>query len=275
MLLSLRSTALLAPVLLVLGALDSKAVAQTPGSHDVRTACTIPAPVDSLLPAEASPVVYTADDNGNIIIEIEDQAPISSWAEESSLPVFTGSSYFRWDGPDLFGTPGVGVLEYTIQIDTPGNYKLRLRCRHDHPDSSLENDCWIQVDNTPWDKLFNNEGPASVGIWTYEVKLDSTALKPIYNFTAGTHTIRLSGRSANFKMDRLVIYPQGGFGEGDFFPPSPYALEKPTIGQTLHLELDDPTDSHGISPGAQSLLFLSGTPAPGFPCGSDSGCFCF
>ena len=54
MLLLLRSSALPAPALLILGALDSNAVAQTPGSHNVRAACTIPAPVGSLLPTEAS-----------------------------------------------------------------------------------------------------------------------------------------------------------------------------------------------------------------------------
>lgn len=258
-----RSLAL-ASALCALGSLVS---AQTLGTHEVRPGCTIPSPPDSLVPALANPTVYGADANGNIIIEIEDLAPTGSWVAETDLAPFTGSSYFRWNGPDLFGTPGVGQLVYTIQIDTPGNYKLRLRCRHDNPDSSLENDCWLKVDDEPWEKLFNNDGPASVGVWTYQVKLESTALKPLYFFEEGLHTIILSGRSFGFKMDRLVVYPQSGFGEGDFFAPSPLALDAPTIGEPIDIELDDPTDSEGITPGSSSILFLSPQPAPGFPCG--------
>ena len=247
---------------------SSASVAQTPAKANVRVGCTVPGPPDSLLPGEASPTVYLAKSNGNFIIEFEDLPPTGGWVAETALPPFTGDSYFRWDGPNLFNTPGVGVLEYDLQFDEALTYEIRLRVRHDHPQSDQENDCWMRIDNGPWEKIFSNFGGLEIGVWNYHVKLESTNQEPTHFFSEGLHTIAFSGRSHNFKIDRLSVYPVGNFGQNDATPPTPKLTSLPIINTNFTIAMDDPTNAAGMNPSTTSaLVVLSPNAAPGWPCG--------
>lgn len=257
-----------APLLLAPVALAPAVSAQTPAKANVRVGCTVPGPPDSLIPAPVNPTIYIADQNDNFIIEIEDHPPVGDWVSETILTPFTGESYFRWNGPDLFNTPGFGVLNYPLQIDLAGDYNIRLRVRHDDPLPDMENDCWLRIDNGPWEKLFSNQGGAEIGIWTYNVKLENTGQPPVHFFTEGLHTISLSGRSNNFKIDRLSVYPVGNFGQNDANPPSPLKASLPIVGTNFLIEMDDPTNAAGMAPGnTQGLVVLSPNAASGWPCG--------
>ena len=240
----------------------------TPATATVRVGCAAPAPPGSLVPQVQDPPVYLPNEDGLIVIEVESTPPTGSWVEETALPGFTGDSYYRWNGPDLFGVPGVGVLSYTVQVEQGGTHQVRIHNRHDHPDPSLENDCWIRVDGGPWDKFFNNEGPASVGIWAFLGKLDSTSIKPSYFLGAGQHVIELSGRSFNFKIDRIHVFPGSApGGEVPFIPPSELGGDTPVVGTTFTVEMDDPTNAAQLTPGMSFASWFANAPAPGAPCG--------
>ena len=247
---------------------SSASAAQTPAKATVRVGCTVPGPPDSLQAAEVSPTVYLPKSNGNFIIEFEDLPATGGWVSETALPPFTGDSYFRWDGPDLWNTPGVGVLEYDLQFEEALTYEIRLRVRHDHPQSDQENDCWMRIDDGPWEKIFSNFGGLEIGVWNYHVKLESTNQEPKHFFSEGLHTIAFSGRSHNFKIDRLSVYPVGNFGQNDATPPTPKLTSLPIINTDFIIAMDDPTNAASMNPSTTSaLVVLAPKAAPGWPCG--------
>ena len=140
------------PVLISLSLLAATATAQTPASAKVLVPCTQPASVGSMLARPTLPLTY-ADDDNKVVIEMEAKEAIGNWVEESIVSGFAGDSYFRWNGPDLFNTPGVDILTYRFAVSSPGTYLIRLHVRSDDPDPSEENDCWARL----------NGGWASIG----------------------------------------------------------------------------------------------------------------
>ena len=65
-----------------------------------------------------------------LAIEIESAEPTGSWAEETSVPGYTGESYFRWAGPNHFTQPGNGTFGFDFEIHTGGTYWFRIRNHH-------------------------------------------------------------------------------------------------------------------------------------------------
>jgi len=152
--------------------------------------------------------VYQALDN-LVVVEVESVPPAGDWNEYTALTGFTGESYYRWDGPDLFGSPGSGILRYEFEVQETANYKLRIHNRHDDPQPDQDNDCWVRVDGGPWWKVFSNSGSATVATWNWisvieqseSVKYDAN-----YDLDAGRHVIEMSGRSNGFMIDRFIFY---------------------------------------------------------------------
>jgi hypothetical protein len=144
------------------------------------------------------------------IIEIETTAATGDWVLETTNAGYSGLGYYRWNGPNLFNESqaGQGILGYTIEVLEPGNYRLNLHNRHDHPNDTEENDCWVRLNNEPWIKLFSN-GPSTIGAWTWDSRFDlASGNQPGANFDLdpGLNLIEFSGRSTNFKMDRFHLY---------------------------------------------------------------------
>ena len=258
----------------LVAALSPVAVADLGGSGPVQAkltplvGCTQPAPPDSLVGVElAGPVWGDSPTPFLVSIEVEEHPPAGQWVAETSATGFSGASYYRWDGPDHFGSPGNGTMTYKFKLPCAGEWQMRILNRHDHPDPSLENDCWVKVDDGEWDKLFNNEGLNSVGKWNWTCKLDSTTIKPKYNLSEGEHTLLISGRSHNFKIDRIHFFQSSQvFGETKSHPVSDRCVETPVIGGSMRLEQDDPTNAAGITPGAVAALFVGGA-TTNHPCG--------
>jgi hypothetical protein len=144
---------------------------------------------------------------GLVVVEIESVPPAGSWVSETAKAGYTGASYYRWSGPDLFSTPGQGVLRYQVQIQTPGTYRLAVHNRHDHPDSSLENDAWLRIDGGNWVKCYSNSGSGITGQWIWDTEFDvgGTKLPPDVPLSAGLHVLEFSGRSHNFMIDRFHL----------------------------------------------------------------------
>ena len=159
---------------------------------------------------------------GLVVIEIESVPPDGDWTESTFYPGFTGESYYRWDGPDLFSSPGSGILTYDFEVVEDGNYEFHFHNRHDDPLPDQDNDCWVRVDGGPWLKVFSNFGTASVGVWNWfsTVEEDSGAqYQANWDLTPGKHTVQLSGRSNGFKLDRMVFFRN--------YVPSPMSLTQP------------------------------------------------
>lgn len=158
--------------------------------------------------ASAQQGVYL-EENGLLVCRIESAPDVDDWTFSNSTGGFAGDGYFRWDGPNLFTQPGAsGVFGYDFELSTGGTWTLSLRNRHEHPDPTEENDCWIRMDGGPWQKVFSN-GPQSVGGWTWESRVDlhnGQFPQASYNLGAGLHRVEFAGRSHGFKMDRFHLH---------------------------------------------------------------------
>jgi len=253
-------------------ALSSLAVvhdAQTPASTKVIVPCTQPAPAGSLVAEPTLPITYTDPDNV-VVMEMESQEPIGSWVEEDILSGFGGESYFRWNGPDLFNTPNVDTLTFRFEINKADDYLIRLHVRHDAPDPSAENDCWARLNGGTWEKLYHNTGPSGVGVWTFNARYESTNDFPKHPLNRGTHTWEISGRSKNFKIDRIHVLPLSVWTAQLSDPESDVARARPIIGTQMAVEIDDPTGSAGMVPAFTRTAWYVGAIGPDYPCGMSS-----
>jgi len=146
------------------------------------------------------------EEAGLIVCQIESVPAVSEWAVESSVPGFTGDSYYRWNGPNYFGHPGNAVLTYPIEVQNAGTYTIRLHNYHNHPKSSQENDCWIRIDGDQWHKFFSNAGLTGVWNWAGGIEHGGGSIPAEFFLDAGTHTIEIAARSHGYHIDRMHIY---------------------------------------------------------------------
>lgn len=162
----------------------------------------------------AAQITYVAQNN-LVAIQFESTTTVDDWTLSASTPGFTEDGYFRWDGPNLFNSPGAsGIFAFDFEVQTGGNYQLRVRNRHEDPDPTEENDVWIRMDGGQWIKTFSNMA-GSVGAWTWESRFDfdhSNQPNANYNLTPGVHRIEFSGRSNGFKMDQFHLFLIGAPG---------------------------------------------------------------
>jgi hypothetical protein len=164
--------------------------------------------------------------HGLVAIEVESVAPQGDWSQETLWSGFTGSSYFRWAGPNQYLTPGFGVLRYDFEVSQSGVYNIRLRNRHNLPDPTEENDCWVRLNGQgEWIKFYSNNGPGTVNVWNWvcTFEINHVHLNPEFTMQAGHNYIEFSGRSTNYMIDRFHLF-QGNHpnGTNENVPQSPY-----------------------------------------------------
>lgn len=164
------------------------------------------------------------EDNGLIVVEFESTPPAGDWVEETGFTGFTFQSYYRWNGPDHFNSPGKGTIGYRLDVRQSGKWELSLRNRHEHADSTLENDVWVRMDGGTWFKLFSN-GSGTVGQWNWNSVFDISG-HPHANWTLnkGEHLLEFSGRSANFMIDRFHLHLPGHSQDHDETAPESKAV---------------------------------------------------
>lgn len=165
----------------------------------------------SARPALGQPSAFIEKD-GLIVIQAESVDLTGDWVIESTEANHTGTGYIRWNGNDLFGNPGVGILAYPVHIKNAGDYNVRFRMSHlGAPKGDQENDVWARMNNGTWVKVlhpanykddgftFNSPTEPSSGVFS----------QMRYTLEAGTHTFYISGRSNNARVDRLHFYKDG------------------------------------------------------------------
>ena len=177
------------------------------------------------------------ESNGLVVIQAESVTPQGDWVIESSDQGYTGSGYLRWDGPNLFGTPNVGTMAFTVYISDPGEYNVRLRMSHlGAPAGDMWNDCWARMDEGTWSKALHPADKMDDG-FTFDSILepDFGVFESMrYTLSEGIHTLYLSGRSENLRIDRIHFYKDN--------VPNPLSLSLP---ESNFSEVNDNGDDDG------------------------------
>lgn len=209
--------------------------------------------------------------DGLVVIEAESLGPSGDWAVESSDAGFTGTGYLRWNGPDLFGTPGTGVLEIPFTVEQAGNYWVKMRSSHlGAPAGDQWNDAWVRMNaGGNWTKAGHPAAAMNNG-FTFDMFMEPSGgdfIDPIYYLEPGTHTLFISGRSFNFRMDRIHIYLDGTPDpENTSYPESPRGSggdDNPGGGGTFTLEVQGGSGS-GVFPSGTRVFIRAHAPQDGF-----------
>ncbi|MDZ4702219.1 MAG: PA14 domain-containing protein [Rhodothermales bacterium] len=164
--------------------------------------------------------------NGLVVVQAESLPLTGQWVIESSEAGHTGSGYLRYDGPNSLNTPGNGTLALSFRVDDPGEYFVKLRMSHlGAPAGDQENDCWLKVNDGDWDKAVHPSGRMNEGFTFHTVMEPSGGVftSPLFDLAAGVNTVYLSGRSNNFRVDRIHIYKSSGVSDPEnlTYPESP------------------------------------------------------
>ena len=187
------------------------------------------------------------ENDGIIIVEFESLDFPHPWVEETDVNGYVGDSYIRWSGGNHYNDPGNGVFEVDILAHTGGDYWFAIRNHHDHQDPTEENDVWVSLDGGPWVKTFSNEAFQ----WTYTTWFDygHGNMPPAeFNLTPGYHTIRFSGRSFNFRMDRFHLFKDGHADWHNENAPNPSARATAAAPRTSASRRSTPRASVRSSP---------------------------
>ena len=171
--------------------------------------------------------------NGLVVAEIESKSA-SGWKSRTDVTGYTGASFYEWTGGDKFNSPGSGLLEYKVQINTPGTYRFQWHSKVGTGTSSTEhNDSWLRIPDADdfygqksshivrpkgvcsgdcpngsgsggWFKIYSS-GTTN---WTWSTNTSDNDPHSIYaRFDqAGVYTIQISGRSNGHFLDRFVLY---------------------------------------------------------------------
>lgn len=154
-----------------------------------------------------------------------EKADISGdWSFQNELTGAVNDGYYEWKNGDPSteaDEPGLNILSYAFQISTPGTYRFLFRTaallKRDH------NDVWVRFPDNPgegrkstggsivsldqntWFKVYQKKGGDD---WHFEASTVDDNAHEVFAFfdTAGTYQIELSGRSTQFKIDRLVFF---------------------------------------------------------------------
>lgn len=174
--------------------------------------------------------------NGIVVIDMESIAPATGWNELTSFGGYLGDSYFEWRGPASNNSPGNGLLEYKVKINTAGKYGFMWRAMvgmgtntSEHNDSFLRfpevaackvygekgatkkyangcGTCGTIVSGTSKDCWYKIYGHALDWAWKADTS-DNDARNIFVEFDApGVYTIQVSGRSQYHRVDRMVLY---------------------------------------------------------------------
>lgn len=156
------------------------------------------------------------EENGFLTFEAESIPALGEWRSLKQLGGFTGSGYYQWGGPTLLSVSRAGqdTLKYHFRINNPGNYELRWRNRIAIGTSNTEhNDSWVRFATganiagehplNGWTKVFMNQR----NVWSWGSRtVDGVGRSLRQFFSAGDHTIEISGRSTGHAIDRVVLY---------------------------------------------------------------------
>ncbi|MEM8891654.1 MAG: T9SS type A sorting domain-containing protein [Bacteroidota bacterium] len=89
---------------------------------------------------------FFEEQNGLLVVEMENLSLTESWEVAQEIPGFTGSGYIQWTGTQYFNQVGRGVIRLRIRINTPGTYVFNWRVAvANGNDQTLHNDTWLKI----------------------------------------------------------------------------------------------------------------------------------
>jgi len=154
--------------------------------------------------------------DGLVVGEVEMVPTTGDWVLKTDLDGFSGDSYYEWNGAQL-RNGGTGILEFPITITNPGNYQLMIRNRICRGDKATEhNDSFVRmsgvaisgehmINKNTWYKSYQNG--LGLGRWGSQSSIVDGNPQPLRQyFSAGEHTIQISGRSPGHGVDRFVLF---------------------------------------------------------------------
>lgn len=179
------------------------------------------------------------EQDGLVVIEMENNILTESWESSTEVGGFSGNSYIQWTGGQHFNATGNGVLNYAVQIHTPGTYVFDWRVGVGFGNSSTEhNDSWLKIegdnfyairsennsqvkprpacnndpdyncpDGSSTNGFFKNYGGPISG-WSWQSRTYDHAPHAIYaDFDEpGIYNIEVNARSSFHRLDRMVLY---------------------------------------------------------------------
>ena len=161
---------------------------------------------------------YLPENDDSISVQASQLDPVGDWTEftDSSVP---GGIGFRWDGPNLFNSPGSGRIGFKKYLFA-GTYRVALSLRKTLPDSTEGNDVFLAVPGASY--ILNNGStiPAvpfkvflggstinQVGFGTLEIAhLDHHQLR-IEVPTSGVYEFLVDGRSTDTEFFGIRTSP--------------------------------------------------------------------
>lgn len=175
--------------------------------------------------------------DGLVRVDFENPSATSNgWTTSNALSGFEGSDYLIWTGNDSFNEPGLGLMKFSVKINTTGTYQFVWSSRIGTGTSISEhNDSWLRITNTAdfygeksstGDRVYpkgtgktpNPEGSSkdgwfkvymnNLGVWFWR---SSTSDNDPHNIfakfdVAGTYDIEISGRSKSHAIDQFVLF---------------------------------------------------------------------
>lgn len=156
------------------------------------------------------------EESGIVIMEAESSPAQGGWKRESSIGGYAGSGYLRWDGSNAFAvsSAGRGTTTYRFRIQRAGNYELRWRSRITRGNNRTEhNDSWVRFPTgrnirgeqslSGWTKVYMN----TLNKWAWQsATVDNVGRRLRQYFSAGEHTLQISGRSNGHAIDRIALF---------------------------------------------------------------------
>jgi hypothetical protein len=176
-----------------------------------------PPPKDSGPPPACKGFVEKA---GLLVMEVESAPVVPDWTKRTSVAGYTGSGYYEWKyGNTATSTDsaGKGLLTYSVCVATTGRYQLHIRSAA--PNSTEHNDVWVRFPDTgavrnkgsgdtslgtSWFKVYQN---TSNNTWQWKTRTKDNDAHSIFVDVSKPQgfKVELSGRSTQFKVDRIVL----------------------------------------------------------------------
>lgn len=192
------------------------------------------------------------ESGGVLLMEAESSPANGDWVLERSIGGFSGNGYLRWDGPNAFAlsSAGRGTITYTFRIQRAGNYELLWRSRITRGNNRTEhNDSWVRFPSgrniagqqalNGWTKVFMN----TLNQWAWQsATVDNVGRRVRQFFSAGVHTIQISGRSNGHAIDRIALYnyTDGSISSGSFNSRPSSATTSGNATPAAPVEVDQP-----------------------------------
>lgn len=141
-----------------------------------------------------------------LTVQVEDAPVNGDWRFVQSPAGYEGSGAYIWIGRNNFFLTEAGdsVLAYEMQIETAGQYEVRVRSHIDFgpgqtPESvrnDLNNDVFLRVNGGAWTKVSHQ----TRGVWANTNPLT-------VSLPRGAVSVQLSGRSQYFVVDSITATP--------------------------------------------------------------------